>query len=413
MASDEIGFVDGIVAAVKELFASGAQDLHTSVQELLGLAIGATLRTPYPTPEAGFFFGQPSSEPWISLFAYYNEIVLPITVLMIGSAIALVMFAGTFGNLLTGYERSRGKRRLFLGFLVVLAWWGIGSFTLRFADALAVAIAPDPNSIAANIGGALTIQGSGIMMQAVLATAEAAVVLGVLVWFLLRWVGIYAFMLGMPIAVAIWIAGVGGPLRYLSDIAEGLALKFVPLAFIPVPAAIVYRVGDLLFQTIEGPTQFGHPAAAFSLALGFPLLTLVVSYYFFFKSPRLSGASAVAERAERTAIETGREIGERLPSPETGRGPSAPAGGGAAVGASPAATTAGATDERSEEVAAGGGPRAPEAVASADVTGAASDVRSYEDPETARGFGSSREGRFRRDLQRSRDKIRRLRRRNP
>jgi hypothetical protein len=52
-------------------------------------------------------------------------------------------------------------------------------------------------------------------------------------------------------------------------------------------------------------------------------------------------------------------------------------------------------------------------VASADVTGAASDVRSYEDPEAARGFGRSREGRFRRDLQRSRDKIRRLRRTNP
>lgn len=415
MASDEIGFVDGIVAAVSEIVATGTTDLHSSVQDILAFAIEVSLRTPYPTPRSGFFFGEPTTEQWLPLFRYYNDVVLPITILLIGSALAIILFTGTFGTLLSGYERSRGKRRLFIGFLFVLAWWGAGSLVLRFADALTLAIAPDPTSLATNLSDALTLGSNGRVLNAALVAAEGAVVLGVLLWFLLRWIGIFAFMLGMPIAVAIWMVGVGGPLRYVADIAEGLAMKFVPLVLIPVPVAIIYRVGDLLLVTVEGLPSI----ARFALGLGFPLLSLVVSYYFFFRSPDLSGGRAAAERVEQTAIQTGRELGERLPSPggrqtiATGRGES---GGAEAVDApaAPAAAGGGAGGEGGGGTAAAemgaadvGGPTAP------DSAGASSDVRSYEDPETARDFGARPDRRLRRDLRRSRDKIRRLRRQNP
>ncbi|MDY6778972.1 MAG: hypothetical protein SV760_00160 [Halobacteria archaeon] len=308
MPNNEVAFIDGIVEAIKQILTNGSAMLHQSVQEMMPLAVGVSVRTPYPVPQNGFFFGKPTDEPWISLYSYYSDVVLPITVLLFGVSIGVIMFTGTFGALLTGYEKSKAQRRLFIGFLFILAWWGLGSFTLRFADAIATSIAPDPNSVATAFTSKMSLSGTGMVTRAIMVFAEAIIVIGVVLWFLLRWIGIYALMLAMPIAVALWMAGVGGPLRYLSNLIEELAFKFIPLAFISIPVAVVYRVGDLLFQAYNPAAEFGNPIAPFVLVLGFPLLTLVSSYYVFFKAPSIGIVSRgqAPSSTEREAIQKGR-----------------------------------------------------------------------------------------------------------
>lgn len=307
MANNEIAFVDGIIAAVEEILLRGADMLHTSVLDVLPFAVGVTIRTPHPSPSGGLVFGQPTSEPWISLYSYYTEVVLPITLLLLVAGITIMMFSGTLGGLLSGYERSLTQRRLFLGFLFVFAWWAAGTLTLQFADGLATSIAPDVTTVAESFTSALDpgAASGGPVMRAGLTAFEALVVLGMAFLYLLRWVGIYALMLGMPIAVALWVVNVG-PFAYLSRIVEGLAAKFIPLAFVSVPVAVIFRVGDLLFSSNVPIQGFGHPIAPFVLALGFPMMSIFVGYYVVFKTPSIRRMSREATPAVRETIEKGR-----------------------------------------------------------------------------------------------------------
>jgi len=322
MANEETAFVDGIRNAAREVLADGSDALHGSVQEMFELAVVVTVRTPYPEPRDGFFFGQPTNEPWLSIYGYYTDAVLPVTVLMIGLAIAMILFTGIFGTFLTGYERSRAKRRLFVAFLFVLAWWGIGAFVLRFVDALATLIAPEPAAVAETFRGVMTVESHGVVTNAALSLLEALVVVFLVVWFFVRWIGIYALMLATPIGVAFWIVDVG-PFAYLSALIEELLTKFIPLAFITVPAAVVFRVGELLFGSFDPAAEFGEGVGPFLLALGFPLMILIVSYYVFFSLPsfrNLVRRVPAASATERQTVEKGREEGMPEQEETGGRG---------------------------------------------------------------------------------------------
>jgi len=307
----EIAFVDGLVQAAREILSQGSDELHESVQGMIELAVIVTVRTPHPEPRDGFFFGEPTNEPWISLYGYYTDAVLPVTVLLIALGIAMILFTGIFGRFLTGYERSRAKRRLVVAFLFVLAWWGIGAFVLRFVDALAVGIAPEPSTVASTFQDTMTLEGHGTTTTAALTLLETLVMLFLVVWFFVRWLGIYALMLATPIGVAFWVVDVG-PFAYLSKLIEELLIKFIPLAFVTVPAAVVFRVGQILFGNFDPAAEFGSGAGPFLFALGFPLLILVVSYYLF-KMPSLRGVRGVASGepdVERQTVEKGRSTAE-------------------------------------------------------------------------------------------------------
>lgn len=311
MSNEEVAFVDGIIQAAREVLTQGAEELHGSVQGMLELAVIVSVRTPHPEPQDGFFFGEPTNEPWTAFYGYYTEAVLPVTILIIALAISMILFTGIFGSFLTGYERSRSKRRLVVAFLFVLAWWGIGAFVLRFVDALALAISPEPALVASTFEENMAIGGHGTVTTSMISVIEAVVIIVLIVSFFVRWVGIYALMLATPIGIAFWIVDVG-PFAYLSALIEELLTKFIPLAFITIPAAVVYRVGDLLFANFDPASEFGTGVGPFFLALSFPLMTLVVSYFIFFKLPSFRNLTRPAQtemKTERQAVEKGREAG--------------------------------------------------------------------------------------------------------
>lgn len=310
MTNGEIAFVDGIRQAAREIFAEGADSLHDSVQGMMELMVIVTVRTPFPEPREGFFFGAPTNEPWVALYGYYTDVVLPITLLVVGLAVAMILFTGIFGTFLTGYERSRAKRRLVVAFLFVLAWWGIGSFLLRFVDALAIAIAPETEAVATVLQDSMALEGHSTVVTTVIAMFEGLTMLLLVTSFFVRWIGVYALMLATPIGISFWIVDVG-PFAYLSALIEELIIKFIPLAFITIPAAVVFRVAELLFGAFDPSTQFGTGVGPFLLALGFPWMVIIVSYYIFFKVPTFREITAQMSYApsgdeDRQTVEKGR-----------------------------------------------------------------------------------------------------------
>jgi len=187
--------------------------------------------------------------------------------------------------------------------------WGIGAFVLRFVDALALTISPEPALVASTFEENMAIGEHGTVTTSMISVLEAAVIIVLIVSFFVRWVGIYALMLATPIGIAFWIVDVG-PFAYLSALIEELLTKFIPLAFITIPAAVVYRVGELLFANFDPAAEFGTGVGPFFLTLSFPLMTLVVSYFIFFKLPSFRNLTRPGQKemkTERQTVEKGRE----------------------------------------------------------------------------------------------------------
>ncbi|MFB6284016.1 MAG: hypothetical protein ABEK59_08820 [Halobacteria archaeon] len=304
MAQQELTIVQSFLKVVREVINRGSDMLHGSMQDLLAFTVEITVRTPYPMPKNGFFFGAPKTEPWVSIYEYYSSVIFPITVVMIATALALIMFTGIFGRFLSGYERSRAKRRFFMGFLFILVWWGIGGFTLRIADLFALAVAPDSAEVAGLLAEGMSIDGMNLALSAVFTFIETGVILSVVFVYLVRWVAIYSLMLGMPVIVALWIVDVG-PFAYLSEIAGGLGLKFIPLAFVTIPISIIYRVAGLFFETLDMSSMFSNSVGPFVFSLGFPLLTLFTAYIVFFR-----GGRVIEITGGETQVVTSPQVGE-------------------------------------------------------------------------------------------------------
>jgi len=348
MTNGEIAFVDGIRQAAREIFSEGAESLHDSVLQMTDLMVIVSVRTPFPEPREGFFFGAPTNEPWVSFYGYYTDVVLPITLLVIGLAIAMILFTGIFGTFLTGYERSRAKRRLVVAFLFVLAWWGIGSFLLRFVDALAMVIAPETDVVATTLRDSMVLEGHSTVFTTFIAMFEGFTILLLVASFFVRWIGVYALMLATPIGIAFWIVDIG-PFAYLSALIEELLIKFIPLAFITVPAAVVFRVAELLFGAFDPSAQFGTGIGPFLLALGFPWMIIIVSYYVFFKVPTFRELASQTSQApsgdeDRQTVEKGRgtegRAGAERDTVYTGRETDSGGGrGGRSPGPSPTRAT--------------------------------------------------------------------------
>jgi type IV secretion system protein TrbL len=88
----------------------------------------------------------------------------------------------------------------------------------------------------------------------------------------------------------------------LSDIARRLSAQFIPLAALPLPAAILFRGYELLFVG-ETQLELGGDFTQYLVVISLPLLTLVVTWKTFrYASPL---AARVIGGAGRSAVYVG------------------------------------------------------------------------------------------------------------
>jgi len=135
-----------------------------------------------------------------------------------------------------------------------------------------IALIPDLSSVAAAmirfLGVSITNPGLGLLF---------ALIGGISMWalealFFIREILLYVYLYGMPIALAFAY----GNIPVVSEIAMGFAKRFVPLAVLPLPAAMVFKSYDLLYGsgTLDPSTVFLQYLVAVSL----PVIALYLTW---------------------------------------------------------------------------------------------------------------------------------------
>ncbi len=114
----------------------------------------------------------------------------------------------------------------------------------------------------------------------------------------MREILLYIYLYAMPIAIAVAY----GYLPVVSQIAKQIAIKFVPLAIMPLPIAILFRGYDLLFGS--GTDASIAPDSAFLnylVGISLPIVAIVLTWKLFvYASPLTAKAIGGATKGVAT-----------------------------------------------------------------------------------------------------------------
>jgi hypothetical protein len=339
---------------VVEWFVGGIQDI---VEGMFTGVIEFIVDTPAPYQDGEMaFFQSPDNPPWTSLYELYLTKTLPIGIVLWALIVLLTQFTRLFTHTAKGEaQRTRLTRRAAFGFLMLIAWWPVGAFTLHMAGSLTTAIAPTGQQMAGSINEFFANIGGGLITAILLYFSSGVLALLLLLVFLTRHVAIYVLMPLMPVLIPLWIVD-EGPMKYVAGVAESIGGMFVPFVFMTVPTAAILLVGytiqDALRQSLGSvallPGVSGAATSAYAIILfmfwvmaliaplfvlfggraGLPLAYLTAGYLagrgmsgFARRGARglrnaggtsaasASGATAGASRASGSAV------GSRLPAP--------------------------------------------------------------------------------------------------
>jgi hypothetical protein len=227
--------VDALTGLLELLFTPIRGLIESQANGLLGLLVG----TPHPSS----VFADPTTLPWTTLHQYYWETMVPLTLMLFGLAVGIVILLESTSHLFSGYHRARLKRRAFVGLMGILSWWWIAAFSLQLADQLARFITPDLSSISLF----QTLSFTSIGLLGVIVTLSVDLVLFGLIAliYFTRILVLYGFVLGMPLLIVAWIPGIG-PFQFVSALTQRLAGFYVPLLVMTIPVALLFRLGAIL-----------------------------------------------------------------------------------------------------------------------------------------------------------------------
>jgi type IV secretion system protein TrbL len=196
-------------------------------------------------------------------------------------------------NVGSAYTARRTSKTAWVGAIVVVMWYWIGSVSLYLVEALTIALLPSVQSVATAMTNLLTVSISNPALAFVVAAVG-----GLSMWALEAFLYIRQVLLyGMPIAIALAY----GNVPVVADIADGFCKRFIPLAVLPLPAAIVFRGYDLLYgQGILSPTTL---YLQFLVAASLPVVALLLSWKTF------QYATPLTARALATTTQTVGTVG--------------------------------------------------------------------------------------------------------
>jgi len=255
------GVVDWFIGLFMEGLRSGYQTL---TEEMFG--------TPTPQTDGAFIFGQPSNAPWPAI----QEGLVGGEIMLIALLLLVMSVQGRHTirifNIGSAYEARKTKKTAWVGAFLIITWYWIGALALYLVDGFTIALMPELSSLAAAmlqfIAGSITNPGLGLLF---------ALLGGISMWalealFYIRRILLYVYLYGMPIAFALAY----GNIPVISDVAMGFSKRFVPLAVLPLPAAMVLKGYDLLYSggTLTPETAFLKYLVAASL----PLVALYVTW---------------------------------------------------------------------------------------------------------------------------------------
>ncbi|SEO19399.1 hypothetical protein SAMN04487948_10115 [Halogranum amylolyticum] len=253
--------------------------------------------TPTPDTSGHFVFGAPTNSPWEAIHASLiggdiTFIALLLLVVSVQARHLLRIF-----SMSSAYEAQKAKKTAWNGAILIITWYWLGVLALYLIDGFTIALLPQLDSVKEFMVDLLKISLTSPIFGLIFATIG-----GLSMWTLqallyLRELLLYVYLYAMPIAFALSY----GNVPILADIATGFSRRFVPLAILPLPAAIVLKGYDLLYETgaLSPPTVFFKHLVATSL----PLIALYVTWKTF------KYASPLTARVIGTATQTAVTVG--------------------------------------------------------------------------------------------------------
>ncbi|WP_157969259.1 hypothetical protein [Haloplanus rubicundus] len=300
-----------IADAVTEALKSLLRALFSPIEGLIETHANSLLQLIVGTPAPQTVVDTPRTLPWTTLYDFYWSTIVPLALLLFGLAVGLVILLEATSHLFSSYHRTNLKRRAFSGLMGILAWWWLAALSLQVTDQLVTLLLPDLSSVSLF----QTLSFTGIGLLGLVATLSIdALLFGLLALvYLGRQLLLYGFVLGMPLLIAAWIPGVG-PFALISRFAKRLAGFYVPFLLMPVPVAVLLRLGALLG---DAATLSMGGLGAWLTALVIPFVAIISPFVLVWQASGLLfvgdrlGRRFSRDQARRRAA-SGRAAGGRL-----------------------------------------------------------------------------------------------------
>ncbi|WP_337652594.1 hypothetical protein [Halomontanus rarus] len=234
--------------------------------------------TPVPETTGSFVFGLPTNEPWTDL--HDALVVGEITLLALLTLVICVQGRHTLRifNFGSTYEARKARRSAWTGAFLIVTWYWAAVLTLYLVNGFSIALVPGVDSLMKALLDFLEVSITNPMLALLM-----AVVGGFAMWllqalFFIREILLYIYLYAMPLGVALAY----GRLPVISHIAKRICMRFIPLAIMPLPVAILFRGYEILFSS--GTDAALAPDSAFLsylVAVLLPVFSLVLVWKLF------------------------------------------------------------------------------------------------------------------------------------
>ncbi|WP_188873129.1 hypothetical protein, partial [Halarchaeum rubridurum] len=227
-----------------------------------------------PTPQTGgpFVFGQPTNAPWQSI----HHTLTGGEIMIISLLLLVICVQGRhlirIFNIGSTYESRRTRKTAWVGAFLIITWYWLSVLTLYLVNGFTIALLPSLQSLGQamlNLIG-FTLRNTGLSLVFALLGGLSMWALEAL--YYIREILLYVYIYGMPIAFALAY----GNIPVLSDVAMGFSKRFVPLAILPLPAAVVFKGYDLLYS--QHALSPGSPFLKYLVAVSLPVVALLVTW---------------------------------------------------------------------------------------------------------------------------------------
>ena len=247
--------------------------------------------TPTPRTDGAFVFGQPTNAPWVAI----HDALIGGEIMVVALLLLVVCVQGRhlirIFNVGSAYESRRTRKTAWVGVFLIITWYWIAILTLYLVNGFTIVFLPSLDSLGAAMLDFLaqTLSNPGLSLIFALLGGLSMWALEAL--YYIRAVLLYVYVYGMPIAFALAY----GNVPVLSDVATGFSKRFVPLAILPLPAAVVFKGYDLLYS--QHALSPNSPFLKYLVAVSLPLVALIVTWKTFqYATPLTAKAIGTATR---------------------------------------------------------------------------------------------------------------------
>ncbi|MFC7195105.1 hypothetical protein ACFQL4_11265 [Halosimplex aquaticum] len=295
---------DTIVWAIQKALEVLFEPLEAIIERHANDVIEIIVGTPHPNR----IFAEPTNNSWPDIYAYFWDVVVPLSLLLWTLAVGIVILLESTSYLFSSYHRAKLKRRAFAGLLGILAWWWMDALARQFIQELALFIAPDLSEV--ELFQTLSFGSIGALTTAITLSVDFALFALVVLIYFIREIVLYLFTLMMPIMIALWIPGVG-PFNLVSKFMERLAGFYVPFLFMTIPVVFLFRLAHILGANFSiSLTGIG----TWLTALVIPIVAIVSPFVLFWQAGSIffmaqSASRHASSRRARSRVNRTRDTG--------------------------------------------------------------------------------------------------------